>query len=89
MSRIGVVIALWIALAFVAWNVIFDRYVAVAGVEFTREQIVRYHRGEALTSIHAGFTPRVRQAAWHASLWVSPIVGGGALALYFTFRRTR
>jgi hypothetical protein len=89
MNRIGVAIALWLALAFVTWNVIFDRSVADAATAFTREQIVRYQQGQTLTSIHAGFSPRVALAAWHASLWVSPIVVAGGLAIFSTFRRTR
>jgi len=83
----GVVIALWIAFVFVTWNVIFDRHVANAAVEFTREQIVRYQQGRPTTSIDVGFSPRVRDAAWRASLWTSPIVVAGALSIYFGFRR--
>jgi hypothetical protein len=85
--RRGVVIALWIAFAFVTWNVIFDRHVANAAVEFTREQILRYQQGQATTTIDVGFSPRVRNAAWRASLWTSPILVAGALSIYFGFRR--
>ena len=85
--RRGIVIALWIAFAFVTWNVIFDRYVANAAVEFTREQILRHQQGQATTAIDVGFSPRVRHAAWRASLWTSPILVAGALSIYFGFRR--
>ena len=89
MSRVAVAMALWVACAFVAWNVIFDRYVSVAAIEFSREQILRYQHGDSLISIHAGFSPQVRHAAWQSSLWVSPVLVGGVLAVYFTFRRMR
>jgi hypothetical protein len=89
MTRIAVAMALWLAFAFVVWNVVFDRYVSVAAVEFTRQQIVGHQRGDAVTSIHAGFSPHVRHAAWKASLWVSPVLVGGAVAVYFTARRSR
>ena len=85
MSRVGVVAALWLASVGVVWNVIFDRAVTIAALEFTREQVIRYHAGEPPTGIHAGFSPRVSQAAWHASLWVSPIVAAGAVACYFAY----
>ena len=85
--RRGVAIALWIAFAFVTWNVIFDRHVANAAVTFTREQIVRYQQGYATTPIEVGFSPRVKDAAWRASLWTSPILVAGALSIYFGFRR--
>jgi hypothetical protein len=86
-ARRGVVIALWLAFAFVTWNVIFDRHVAGAAVEFTREQIIRYQQGLATTSIDVGFSPRVRDAAMRASLWTSPIIVAAALSVYFGFRR--
>ncbi len=85
--RRGVVIALWVAFAFVTWNVIFDRHVANAAVEFTREQIVRHQQGKATIPIDVGFSPRVSDAAWRASLWTSPILVAGALSMYFGFRR--
>ena len=87
MSRLTVAMALWATCVFVAWNVIYDRYVAVSAVEFTRQQIRAYERGGQLTSIHDGFSPRVSDAARRASLLVSPIALAGGLAIYVTFRR--
>lgn len=89
MTRLSVVIALWAAFAFVTWNVLFDRYVMTAAVEFTREQVVRHQRREALTSIHDGFTPRVHDAAQQASLRVAPLVLVGAASIFVSFRRVR
>jgi hypothetical protein len=87
MSRLTVAIVLWVVFVFVAWNVIYDRYVAIAAVEFTRQQIIAYEHGGPLTTIHDGFSPRVRDAAWRASLLVSPIAIVGGVAIYITFRR--
>jgi hypothetical protein len=89
MRRPAVVIALWLAFAFVAWNVIFDRLVSIAATEFTREQVLHWQAGEALTTIHEGFSPRVSTAALQASLWTLPIVAAGAAAMYFSSRRAR
>jgi hypothetical protein len=87
MSRLSAAIVLWALFVFVAWNVIYDRYVAIAAVDFTRQQILAHERGASLTSIHEGFSPRVRDAAWRASLFVSPIAIVGGVAIYMTFRR--
>lgn len=89
MMRMGVVAALWAVFAFVTWNVIFDRHVLVSAVEFTRDQIVRSQNGDALISIHEGFSPRVRHAAVQATLWVVPVMTAAALTLFLTFRRGR
>jgi hypothetical protein len=88
-ARVGVAIALWLTFVFVAWNVIYDRYVAISAVEFTRQQILRQQRGEPTTSIHTGFSPSVGDAAWRASLWMTPVLAGGCVCLYFTFRPKR
>ena len=89
MMRCGVVAALWAVFAFVTWNVIFDRHVMVSAVEFTRDQILRSQRGDALISIHEGFSPRVRHAAVQATLAVVPVIAAAALTLFLTFRRGR
>lgn len=89
MTRLGLVAALWFGFAFVTWNVMFDRYVVASAVEFTREQVVRYHNGQPVVSIHDGFSPRVADAAVHASVWVVPIALGGIGAVVLTFRRVR
>ena len=89
MTRPRVVLLLWLVCAFVVWNVVFDRYVAIAAIEFTRDQVLRYDRGDTLTTIHDGFSPQVRGAALAASLWVTPIVAAGAAAFYYTRRRAR
>ena len=89
MTRTVVVMALWGGFALVTWNVMFDRYVMGSAIEFTRVQVVRYQNGEPLLSIHEGFSPRLRDAALQASLWVAPIVAAGALATALTRRQGR
>jgi hypothetical protein len=73
---------LWITFSFVTWNVVFDRGVADAAIEFTREQIARYHVGAPVVAIDAAFRPRVRQAALIASLYSGLVLGFGAVALF-------
>jgi hypothetical protein len=89
MTRAGVVAALWAVFALVTWNVIFDRLVNVAAVEFTRDQILRSQGGAPPISIHDGFSPVVQAAARQATLWVVPILGVGAASTFVSLRRIR
>lgn len=61
-----VALIVWSAFAFVTWNVVFDRQVYLAAVEFTQQQIERQQRGEPVSSIDAAFRPRLREAAARA-----------------------
>ena len=68
---------MWALAAFVTWNVVFDREVAVAAIEFTRDQILRYDRGEPVHAIEAVFRPEVGRAALVATVWAALVVAGG------------
>ena len=89
MSRRAVVIALWGAFTFVTWHVIFDRLVWTAATDFTRQQVTAHDAGRPTSTIHDGFSPRVRDAAVQASLWTLPVVAAGALTVYLSFRQGR
>jgi hypothetical protein len=81
MTSRRVLLALWLAWAFVTWNVVFDRAVAVAGAEFTRDQIARHQKGEAVAFIEDAFSPRVGAAAVEASLYAAVILVTGAVVM--------
>ena len=70
----------WLVLAFVTWNVIFDRHVAVSAVAFTREQTRNHLAGRPVVSIDDAFSPEVSAAASRASLWAGAVVLVGAMA---------
>jgi hypothetical protein len=67
----------WAVFAFVAWNVVFDRQVYVASMQFTQAQIERYQAGQPVSSIESAFRPQVRQAAWRASAWAGAVLAAG------------
>jgi hypothetical protein len=67
----------WAVFAFVAWNVVFDRQVYVASMQFTQAQIERYQAGQPVSSIESAFRPQVRQAAWRASTWAGAVLAAG------------
>jgi hypothetical protein len=72
-----IVLIIWAAFAFVTWNVVFDRQVYLAAVEFTQQQIERHQRGEPVRSIDEGFRPRLRDAALRATLWGGSVLVAG------------
>ena len=80
-------IVLWITFAFVTWNVVFDRGVADAAVELSRDQIARYQQGLPVASIDARFRPRVRRAAVTATLYAAAILACGVVAVMLADRR--
>ena len=79
----------WAVFAFVAWNVAFDRDVAVAGSEFARQQIVRYQQGQPVQTIDQAFTPRVHGAALRATGWAALVAAAGTAVIVFGSRRPR
>ena len=84
-----VALIVWAGLAFVTWNVVFDRQVYVAGVQFTRQQVERHQQGAAVTTLEAGFRPRVREAVGRASLWSGAVLAVGILLVTVADRRAR
>jgi hypothetical protein len=78
---------LWLAFSFVTWNVVFDRQVATAALDYTQEQVGRYDRGEPTARIDEGFAPRVRRAALIASIPATLILVAGALVMRRAWRR--
>ncbi len=84
-----VALAIWAAFAFVTWNVVFDRHVYLAAVQFTQQQIERQQRGEPVTSIDAVFDPRLGAAAERASLWGGAVLIAGLVITAVTSKRGR
>jgi hypothetical protein len=81
-------IVAWAVFAFIIWNVVFDRAVALAGSEFARDQILRYEQGEAVSTIAAAFTPRVGDAALAATGWTGLVAAIGAAVVLARGRRS-
>jgi hypothetical protein len=84
-----VALALWAAFAVVTWNVVFDRHVYVAAVQFTQQQIQRHERGEQVSSIAEAFTPQLGHAAARATLWGGVVLVTGVLLTVLAGRPTR
>ena len=79
--------ALWLVCAFVVWNVTFDRYVATAAHEFTREQVIAHQQGGVVRRIDDALRPRVRNAAIGASAWGGAVLLIGGLLTHVVAKR--
>lgn len=88
-TGVRVALALWAAFAFVTWNVVFDRHVYVAAVQFTQEQIQRHQRGEQVSSIEDAFAPQLGHAAARATIWGGAVLALGVLLTVFAERQPR
>jgi len=87
-SNLGVALALWIALALVVWNVVFDRVLVVAGRQYVF----------AATRAARGSGPYVRVDDWmrpaeRRALWMASVAGGttlvaGLLSISLATRRS-
>jgi hypothetical protein len=79
-------LAIWFACAFVTWNVVFDRGVNRAAVEFTQQQIERHARGEPTRTINEAFRPRLGDAALTASVWGAAVLASGLIVIRLAAR---
>jgi hypothetical protein len=81
MKRVRLAVVLWLIFVFVTWNVVFDRAVADAGLQFTRDQIQSHAQGAPVDSIATGFSPHVGRAALKASFYAGIVLACGGLVL--------
>ena len=86
-KRVRLAVALWVVLAFLVWNVVFDRMLVVAGRRYSHAAAVAARRGESFLRIDDWMRPAINRAAVVAS-GTAAIVGGlGLLAVALAARR--
>ena len=64
---VGVALALWIALAFVVWNVVFDRVLVVAGRQYVHAATRSARDSGQYVRVDDWMRPAQRRALWMAS----------------------
>lgn len=88
-SRLGVALALWIALAFVVWNVVFDRVLVVAGRQYVYAA-TRAARGSGpYVRVDDWMRPAVSRATRAASGSAAIILTIGGVMCAVAVRRSR
>lgn len=81
--------ALWLALALVTWNVVFDRGVFLASAAFAQANVERWQHGDPVSTIDAAYRPQVGRAAWRASAWAGGVLAIGGAAFWAADRSSR
>ena len=87
-SHLGLAIALWIALAIVVWNVVFDRVLVVAGRQYVYAA-TRAARGSGpYVRVNDWMRPVERRALWMASMAGGTILVAGFVSIGLATRRS-
>jgi hypothetical protein len=74
-------LGLWMVLAAVVFNVVFDWHTRIAGLEFAWAQAGRHANGQPLPTLNEAFTPMVHAAAVRSSAWFGLILATGVIAI--------
>jgi hypothetical protein len=82
-------VALWIALAIVVWNVIFDRVVVVAGRVYVRAAAESARNSGTYLRVDDWMGPAIVHGAWTASAASVLILALGLVAIRVALRRMR
>lgn len=79
--------ALWLILAFVAWNVVFDRVLVLAGRRYSHAAATAFAAGQAPVLIAPWMAHARNDAVRLASLVAGPIAVAGIAAVALASRR--
>jgi hypothetical protein len=72
---------LWIALAVVVWNVVFDRVLVVAGRAYARDASLAARRGQPFLKVDDYMRPAARRGLQWATLSAGGVALAGLLAV--------
>ncbi len=87
-TRVRIASALWLVLALIVWNVVFDRIIVLAGRRYVYDASVSVQDGVYLP-ISTEMRPAVRRAVSLASAAALPIAIVGLAAVQFAAHRHR
>jgi hypothetical protein len=81
--------ALWLVLAFVVWNVVFDRVLVLAGRRYTHVAAIAAREGHPYVLINDWMRPAVSHGVRVASLTAIGIAAFGLIAVVIASRLDR
>ena len=87
-SHLGVAIALWIALAIVVWNVVFDRVLVVAGRQYVHAAARAARDSGPYVRVDDWMRPAARRALGMASVAGGTILAAGLVSIGLATRRS-
>lgn len=82
-------LALWLVLAIVVWNSVFDEAVNEAAHRYIATAIEASRAGQPLVSMDAIMRPAIVHGAWAATAWGLLTVAIGIAGLVWSVRRER
>jgi len=88
-SNVGVALALWIALALVVWNVVFDRVLVLAGRQYVYAASRSVRDSGPYLRVDDWMRPAQRRALWMASGASVLILTIGVTGCAVAVRRSR
>lgn len=88
-TQVRLAAALWLVLAVVIWNVIFDRVLVVAGRRYVNDALAAANRGGPFLRIDDRMKPAVVRGVWLASGVATLVAVGGLAAVVVAARRER
>jgi hypothetical protein len=80
---------LWIVLAFLVWNVVFDRILVLAGRRYSYAAAMAVRRSRGYLRIDDWMPPAIAHGVWVASAAGLGVAALGLLAIAFASRRER
>ncbi len=86
-SSVGVAVALWIALALVVWNVVFDRVLVVAGRQYVHAASRSARDSDAYLRVDDWMRPAERRALWMATVAGGTILAAGLVSISLAARK--
>lgn len=84
--RIITAVVLWVVLAFLVWNVIFDRIIVLAGRRYSYDATLAFRAGHYL-HIDDVMRPAISHGVRVASLWAGGIVVVGLVLIRLAVAR--
>jgi hypothetical protein len=87
-SNVGVALALWIALALVVWNVVFDRALVVAGRQYVHAAARAAQDSGPYLRVDDWMRPAERRALWMANVAGGTILAAGLVSISLATRRS-
>ena len=83
-----VAVALWIALAVVVWNVVFDRVLVVAGRQYVYAATIAARNSGPFPRVDDWMRPATGRALRMASAASGAILAGGLVSIRLAMRRS-
>ena len=89
MSARRVAVGLWIALAVIVWNVVFDHVIVVAGREYLAAAAIAAGHGGPYARVDQWMQPAATRGFWIASAASAAVLVVGLTAIRFASRTPR